>query len=206
MGAGTEYIKSLFIGFVFTPVFFVVINAIGYELQKFLLFRGMPIAIHQIAMWLLLIPEESRQTIGIIGTTLAWVMGWLLAWSRSRNTIMTILAIPTSFFLYIMYLVAFWRIPVVIYLPEGIIPVSFSSIAVCVFAVINKYRPRKTIFDLLERAGKVFPDAWKKPYNLPIRCPRCGAILHSSPKYCWNCYSDIEEDLGVMFHEYEYRP
>ncbi|GEM_PF-4104263 len=196
MGAGTEYIKSLFIGFVFTPVFFVVINAIGYEFQVFLLFKGMPITIHQVAMWLLLMPEESRGMVGLVGTTLAWIMGWLLAWSRSRNTNMTILAIITSYFLYIIYLVSFWRIPIIIYLPEGLVPIISSIIAVYLFALINKYRPKKTIFDLLKRVGIIFPEAWKKPYNLPLKCPKCGAVLHSSPKYCWNCYSDIEEILG----------
>lgn len=196
MGAGTEYIKSLFIGFVFTPIFFVIINVISYEYHIFLLFKGMPITIHQIAMWLLLMPEDSRSPIGILGVSIAWIAGWLLAWSRSRNTNMTITAIITSYFLYIIYLVSFWRIPIIIYVPEGIIPVVLSISITYLFALINKYRPKKTIFDRLSKIGIVFPEAWKKPYDLPLRCPKCGAILYSSPKYCWNCHADIEEILA----------
>ena len=196
MGAGTEYIKSLFIGFVFVPVFFVVINAIAYEMHVFLLFKGMPISIHNVVLWLLLVPDESRSIVGMLGVTLAWISGWLLAWSRSRNTAMTILAIATSYFLYIVYLVSFWRIPIVIYVPEGITQLLVAIIAVYLFALINKYRPKKTIFDLLERVGLRFPDSWKRPYDLPLKCPKCGATLHSSAKYCWNCHADLEALLS----------
>lgn len=192
MSSGSDYVRALFIGFVFTPVFFVVINVIAYENQIFLQFKGMPIAIRDIARWLLLIPDESRRTVGIVGVTIAWLAGWLLAKSRSRNTNMTALALVTSYFLYILYLVSFWRVPVIIYIPESIIPVIVSITAIYALELIDKYRPKKTIFDRLKRIGMTFPESWKRSYNIPIKCPTCGVIIYSSPKYCWNCHSELK--------------
>lgn len=192
VGSGSDYLKALFIGFVFTPVFFVIINIVAYESHVFLQFKGMPLSIHSIAEWLLLIPEESRRPISILAATLAWIAGWLLAWSRSRNANITALAVITSYFLYIIYLISFWRIPIVIYIPEGITPILASLSAIYTFELVNKYKPKKTIFDRLRRIGIIFPESWKKPYNLPLSCPVCGATIYSNPKYCWNCHSELE--------------
>ncbi|MEX0567620.1 MAG: hypothetical protein Q6363_000470 [Candidatus Njordarchaeota archaeon] len=198
MGFLSDFVRALFIGFVFTPVFFVVFNAIAFEAGIFILFRGAPLTVHSIAMWLLLATEESRRTINMVAVSISWISGWLLVWSRSKKLRSVLIAMPISFLLYIVYLVSFWNIGLMLVFPESFVQI-LSAIGACIlFEIIRKKRPRKTIFERLESIGIVFPEYWKMKIDLPIKCPRCGERLYSSARYCWNCKFDLEKYYAEM--------
>lgn len=186
-----EFAKSMFMGFIFTPVFFVIYNIISYQLHHYLLYRGEPLAIHWIVEWLLMLPPETNDQLAFLVITVSWLSGWLLAWNRSRSLSAVIAAIFASYILYILYLVSFWRVHIVLVFPEDIIPVLITVFVLIILSVIKSMKPKKTIFDKLERAGIVFPAEWKTPREIPMKCPHCGAIIMSSSEYCWNCGKKI---------------
>lgn len=194
----SDFARAIFIGFVFTPVFFVVLNAIAFEAGVIIMFRGAPLTVHSITMWLLLATEESRETINLIAVSFSWIAGWLLVWSRSRKLVSVLLAMIFSYFLYIIYLVSFWRVRVVLLVPESFIQM-FVAMGVCVlFEIVRRKRPRKTIFERLEAIGIKFPRYWKTEIELPMTCPRCGGHIYSSSRYCWNCQFDLEKHYAEM--------
>lgn len=193
MGFGTKFIKALFIGFVFTPVFLVVISAFMFDIGIFTLYRGSPLSVHEIAGWLLLIEPRSRELYGLLCVIFAWSAAWLVVWSRTRDIKVIFIAAPLTYLLYILYLVSFWGYRIVLIIPDGLIQL-LSTLAICsMFHVISIKKPKKTIFERLEAIGVSFPEYWKKDIDLPIICPKCSEPLYSSAKYCWKCHTDIEK-------------
>ncbi len=201
MGATIKLLKALFIGFISTPVFFVVISAFLYDLSiefdlgLFIIYKGSPISIHSVIYWLLLLHPESGSTKAIFFVSLSWIFGWLLVWSRTREIRVVLSAMLLAYFLYIIYLVSFWRVSIVLIFPDQFIQLLVTMTVCISFHMLDKIRPKKTIFDKLTEIGYVFPDYWKKSYDLPIICPKCGEPIYSSCKFCWNCNLDLERIL-----------
>ena len=182
-----DYLKSIFLGFVVTPVFFVSISVLSYSLHYYLIFSGKPISIHEVALWLLLLVDRTRGQIEFWSVVISWILGWLLVLSRSRNFPAVIFALITAYFLYILYLVSFWRISIILEFPYNFYQLLITMAVLVVVKAINRVRPKKTIFDILARHGMIFPEEWRRPVELPMRCPHCGAVIHSSSDICWSC-------------------
>ena len=192
MGYGAKFVRSLFIGFVFTPVFLVVFSALLFDLGIFIMYRGSPLTIHYIAKWVILSELESHNILAMFIVSMAWICAWLLVWSRCRELRVVIPAMFLSYMFYILYLVSFWGERIVLLFPESFTQL-FLAFASCVIVdIVGKKRPKRTIFERLEAVGYRFPEHWKREVGLPVRCPKCGELLYSNAKYCWRCFSNIE--------------
>ena len=200
-------LKAAWSGGIIAPIALVVIQFLAIQLHLadfgvlITLYKHKPLAISQVIQWLLLTSQEALKGTNLVAVMLSWIIAWIIVadWTKSIDD--SLIGLLMTYIVYILYLSWYRRIPVILYFPESFYSVLAASIATIIIVHIEKRRRRLSFFERLEIANIRIPPQYKIDIDLPIKCPSCGAVIYSNPRYCWKCGADLEREVYIRLVE-----
>jgi len=192
-----KLLRSTFVALIVAPMALVIIHVLAFWLEWFqygihlTLYNGTSLTIYTIVTWLLFMAPPAFKFHNFVSIVVAWLFAWYIAadWVKDRRVDLVSPFLTVGVLL--LYLAAWRHTSILLYFPESFTLFFTAWVMGVILSVRDKFRKKKTFFELLEERGFKLKAEEKFGVQIPIKCKHCGAVIHSYPKYCWNCGREL---------------